>query len=101
MGICQYFNALMLVFISLFFFLIPGVTVVHELSDLNICSQCITRRQVHGYSKTLDNHKHAVALFVWHFNFCRIHSAHGRTPAQECGLVSQAFTVEDLMSATI
>jgi hypothetical protein len=37
-GICQYFNALVLIFISLFFFLIPGVTVVHELSDPNIRS---------------------------------------------------------------
>ena len=38
MGICQYFNALMLVFISLFFFFTPGVTVVHELSDPHIRS---------------------------------------------------------------
>jgi IS1 family transposase len=50
-----------------------------------------------GYSKKLDNLKHAVALFVWHFNFCRIHSAHGRTPAQECGLVSKAFTIAELL----
>ena len=54
-----------------------------------------------GYSKTLENHKYAVALFVWHFNFVRIHSAHGRTPAQECGLVSSAFTIEDLLGTTI
>jgi hypothetical protein len=34
-----------------------------------------------GYSKKLENLKHSVALFAAHFNFCRIHSAHGQTPA--------------------
>jgi IS1 family transposase len=50
-----------------------------------------------GYSKKLENHKYAVALFVWHFNFVRIHSAHNRTPAQECGLVSKGFTIDELL----
>lgn len=53
-----------------------------------------------GYSKKLDNLKHAVALFVWHFNFVRVHSAHGKTPAQAAGLVSKAFTIAELLSAT-
>jgi hypothetical protein len=54
-----------------------------------------------GYSKKLENLKHAVNLFVWHFNFVRKHSAHGKTPAQASGLVSQAFTIEELLSTTI
>jgi hypothetical protein len=37
-GICRYVNAAVLVLISLFFFLIPGATVVHELSHPNIHS---------------------------------------------------------------
>ena len=68
----------------------------------NLSVRTFTRRFTRctlGYSKTLENHKHAVALFVWHFNFCRVHSAHGRTPAQEAGLVSKAFTIEELLSA--
>jgi hypothetical protein len=36
-------------------------------------------------------------LFVWHFNFCRIHSAHGKTPAQAAGLVSKAFNIAELL----
>jgi hypothetical protein len=52
-----------------------------------------------GYSKKLENLKHAVALFVWHFNFCRVHSAHGRTPAQAAGLVSKPFTIAELLGA--
>jgi len=37
-GICRYFNAVVMILISLFFFLIPGGIVVHELSDANIRS---------------------------------------------------------------
>jgi hypothetical protein len=69
----------------------------------NLSVRTFTRRFTRctlGYSKKLENHKHAVALFVWHFNFVRIHSAHGRTPAQSAGLTGQAFTIEDLLSAT-
>jgi hypothetical protein len=37
-GICRYFNAAVLILFSSFFFLIPGATVVHDLSDPNIRS---------------------------------------------------------------
>ncbi len=37
-SICRYFNAAVMVLISLFFFLIPGITVVRDLSDPNIRS---------------------------------------------------------------
>lgn len=42
-GICQYSNAVILVLISLFFFLIPAATVTHDLSDPNIRSAGIPR----------------------------------------------------------
>jgi len=70
----------------------------------NLSMRTFTRRFTRctlGYSKKLENHKHAVALFVWHFNFVRVHSAHGRTPAQSAGLTAQAFTTQDLLSKTI
>jgi IS1 family transposase len=66
----------------------------------NLSVRTFTRRFTRctlGYSKTLENHKHAVALFIWHFNYARIHSAHGQTPAQACGLVSKTFTINDLL----
>ena len=50
-----------------------------------------------GYSKKLEYLKHAVALFVAHFNFCRIHSAHGQTPAQAAGLANEAWSIEELL----
>lgn len=70
----------------------------------NLSVRTFTRRFTRctlGYSKKLENMKHAVNLFVWHFNFVRIHSAHGRTPAQECGLASKAFTIGELLSEPI
>ncbi len=52
-----------------------------------------------GFSKKLDNLKLAVALFVAHFNFCRVHSAHGQTPAQAAKLTDRAWTVQELLCA--
>jgi IS1 family transposase len=51
-----------------------------------------------GYSKKLANLKHSVALFIAHFDFCRIHSAHGKTPAQAAGLTDKAWSVQDLLN---
>jgi predicted transglutaminase-like cysteine proteinase len=51
-----------------------------------------------GYSKTIENHRHALALFVAHYNFCRIHSAHGKerkTPAQAAKLTNHVWIVEE------
>jgi transposase-like protein/IS1 family transposase len=50
-----------------------------------------------GYSKKYENHCHAVALFIAHFNFCRVHSATGKTPAQAAGLTDHVWTVADLL----
>jgi hypothetical protein len=52
-----------------------------------------------GYSKKLENHKLAVALFVAHFNFCRVHSAHKQTPAMAAKLTDHVWTVEELLTA--
>jgi hypothetical protein len=49
--------------------------------SLRIFSRRFTRKTL-GYSKKLENLRHAVAIFTAHFNFIRKHSAHGMTPAQ-------------------
>jgi len=51
-----------------------------------------------GYSKKLQNLKYAVALFVAHFNFCRVHSAHKQTPAMAAGLTDHVWTIEELLT---
>ena len=53
-------------------------------------------RSTLGYSKKLANLKHAVALFVWHFNFVRVHSAHNKTPAEAVGLQTKPMTISEL-----
>jgi transposase-like protein len=66
----------------------------------NLSVRTFTRRFTRctiGYSKKLENLRHAVAMFAAHFNFCRVHSAHGMTPAQAAGLTDHAWTVEELL----
>ena len=57
-------------------------------------------RKTLGYSKKLENLRHAVALFIAHFNFCRVHSAHGRTPAQAANLTDHQWTIEEMLAET-
>jgi len=49
-----------------------------------------------GFSKKLDNLAAAVALHVAHYNFCRIHSSLGKTPAMAAGVTNDIWTLEDL-----
>jgi IS1 family transposase len=67
----------------------------------NLSARTFTRRFTRstlGYSKKIENLRHAVALFVWHFNFVRKHSAHGQTPAQAVKLRVEAMTIEQLLA---
>lgn len=70
----------------------------------NLTVRTFTRRFTRctiGYSKKLENLRHAVAMFVCHFNFVRKHSAHGMTPAQAAGLTDHPWKIEEILSATI
>ncbi|MGA3284604.1 MAG: hypothetical protein ABSD57_09120 [Verrucomicrobiota bacterium] len=53
------------------------------------------------FSRKLENLIHSVALTVACFNFCKVHSAHGLTPAQAAGLTDHKWTIEELLTATI
>jgi len=50
-----------------------------------------------SHSKKLRNNQSAVALFIAHLNFCRLHSAHGATPAMVCGLTNHFCTAQELV----
>ena len=60
----------------------------------------VPRRLTLGYSKKLANLKHSVALFVAHFNFCRVHSAHKQTPAMAAGLTTHVWNICQLFAST-
>jgi IS1 family transposase len=50
-----------------------------------------------GWSKKLENHRAAVALFVCAHNFCKIHSTLGCTPAMGAKLTDHDWTIEELI----
>jgi len=54
-------------------------------------------RQTNAFSKKFENHRHAVALFYFYYNFCRRHLTIGRTPAEEAGLSAYPLTMRNLV----
>ncbi len=56
-------------------------------------------RKTINFSKTVQNHRNSVALFVAVFNFCRVHKTlNGKTPAMAAGLTDHVWTVKELLS---
>ncbi len=51
-----------------------------------------------AFSKKIDNHGHAVALYFIFYNFCRVHQTLRVTPAMEAGLSDHVWSVEELVS---
>lgn len=56
-------------------------------------------RLTNGHSKKVENHGHAFAMFVMHYNYCRKHmSLDGKTPAMAAGLADHVWTMEELVA---
>jgi IS1 family transposase len=53
-------------------------------------------RLTNAFSKKVDNHGHAVALYFMFYDFCRMHQSIRVTPAMEAGLADHVWTVEEL-----
>jgi IS1 family transposase len=58
-------------------------------------------RLTNGFSKKLDNHVAAVALYVAHYNLCRVHEALKMTPAKAIGVADRAWAIGDLIDAAL
>ena len=54
-------------------------------------------RLTNGFSKKLENLKAATALHFAHYNFVRVHQTIRCTPAMEAEVVSQLWTMDDLI----
>jgi IS1 family transposase len=50
-----------------------------------------------GFSKKLDNLKHAVALHFAYYNFCRVHRSLKVTPAMKAGITDHVWTLSELI----
>ena len=53
-----------------------------------------------AFSKKIENHRAAVALYMAYYNFCRIHRTLGGTPAQAAGVSSRVWNIGDLVALT-
>jgi hypothetical protein len=53
-------------------------------------------RLTNAFSKKIDNHCAALALYFFHYNFCRQHKALRMSPAQAANLTSELPSAEHL-----
>lgn len=55
-------------------------------------------RLTNGFSKKLENHVHALALYFAFYNFCRIHKTLRVSPAMAAGIADTLWTLEDIVA---
>ena len=53
-------------------------------------------RLTNAFSKKVDNHKAAIALYFMHYNFARIHKTLRVTPAMEAGVADHVWSLEEI-----
>jgi len=54
-------------------------------------------RLTNGFSKKVENLRHAVALHFMHYNFCRVHQTLRVTPAMEAGVTDHVWTIGEVV----
>lgn len=54
-------------------------------------------RLTNGFSKKVENHSAAVALYMMHYNFGRKHTTLGTTPAVKAGLTDRIWSAEEII----
>lgn len=55
-------------------------------------------RLTNAFSKKLDNHIHALALYFAFYNFCRIHKSLRVTPAMAAGITDRLWSMDDIVA---
>ena len=55
-------------------------------------------RLTNGFSKKLENHIHALALYFVLYNFCRIHKSLKTSPAMAAGIVDTLWSLDDVIA---
>jgi IS1 family transposase len=58
-------------------------------------------RLTNAFSKKLENHEYALALYFMHYNFARVHKTlanpYPRTPAMAAGIENHIWTIEEIV----
>lgn len=55
-------------------------------------------RLTNAFSKKLENHIHALALYFAFYNFCRIHKTLRMSPAMAAGITDRLWSLEDIVA---
>lgn len=55
-------------------------------------------RLTNAFSKKVENHVHALAIYFMHYNFIRVHQSLRVTPAMEAGIAKSPLTMEDVVA---
>jgi len=53
-------------------------------------------RLTNGFSKKVENHAYAVALYFMHYNFAKVHGTLRVTPAMEAGVSDHVWSIEEI-----
>jgi IS1 family transposase len=54
-------------------------------------------RLTNGFSKKLENHEHALALYFMYYNFARVHQTLRVTPAMEAGVSDHVWSLDEMV----
>jgi hypothetical protein len=55
-------------------------------------------RLTNAFSKKVENHIAALALYFMYYNFCRVHQTLRVTPAMEAGIADHIWNVEEIVA---
>lgn len=82
----------------------PRRTSTSHIERVNLSVRMSQRRftrLTNGFSKKLENHQAAVALFVAHYNLCRVHETIRMTPAMAMGVTDHIWSVGELVAEAL
>jgi IS1 family transposase len=54
-------------------------------------------RLTNGFSKKVENHRHALALYFMYYNFCRVHQTLRVTPAMAAGVSEHVWELREMV----
>lgn len=80
---------------------IPSMICTSHVERSNLSMRTFMRRLTRlclGFSKKLENLKHAVALYFAWYNFCRVHGSLRVTPAMEANVTDHIWTINELLT---
>lgn len=55
-------------------------------------------RLTNAFSKKIENHMHAVSLYCFNYNFCKLHKTIRVTPAMEAGVADHIWELDELVA---